>query len=41
MVQVMVLKTLSNRRKTCMNNEYPVYPEDNSYDRPKNPYSPV
>lgn len=24
-----------------MNNDYPVYPEDDRYDRPKNPYSPV
>jgi hypothetical protein len=23
------------------NNEYPVYPEDDGYDRPCNPYSPV
>jgi hypothetical protein len=23
------------------NNEYPVYPEDDGYDRPINPYSPV
>jgi hypothetical protein len=23
------------------NNEYPVYPEDDGYDRPRNPYSPV
>ena len=22
-------------------NEYPVYPEDDGYDTPKNPYSPV
>jgi len=22
-------------------NEYPVYPEDDGYDRPRNPYSPV
>lgn len=22
-------------------NEYPVYPEDNGYDRFRNPYSPV
>lgn len=22
-------------------NEYPVYPEDDGYDLPKNPYSPV
>jgi len=22
-------------------NEYPVYPEDDGYDRHKNPYSPV
>jgi hypothetical protein len=24
-----------------MENEYPVYPEDDGYDTPKNPYSPV
>jgi len=24
-----------------MNNEYPVIPEDDGYDRPRNPYSPV
>jgi hypothetical protein len=23
------------------NNEYPVYPEDDGTDRPRNPYSPV
>jgi hypothetical protein len=23
------------------NNNYPVYPEDDGYDTPKNPYSPV
>ena len=23
------------------NNEYPVYPEDDGSDRPRNPYSPV
>ena len=23
------------------NNPYPVYPEDDGYDTPKNPYSPV
>lgn len=23
------------------NNEYPVYPEDDGYDRFRNPYSPV
>jgi len=22
-------------------NDYPVYPEDDGYDRPRNPYSPV
>lgn len=22
-------------------NQYPVYPEDDGYDTPKNPYSPV
>lgn len=22
-------------------NEYPVYPEEDGYDRPRNPYSPV
>jgi len=22
-------------------NEYPVYPEDDGYDKPRNPYSPV
>jgi hypothetical protein len=22
-------------------NDYPVYPEDDGYDTPKNPYSPV
>jgi hypothetical protein len=36
----MVFKTLSNWRKTYMN-DYPVYPEDDGYDTPKNPYSPV
>jgi hypothetical protein len=23
------------------NNEYPVYPEEDGYDRPRNPFSPV
>ena len=26
---------------TMRENEYPVYPEDDGYDRHKNPYSPV
>ena len=28
-------------RSKLMFNEYPVYPEDDGYDRFKNPYSPV
>jgi len=24
-----------------MDNQYPVYPEDDGYDTPKNPYAPV
>lgn len=36
----MVFKTLSNWGETGMN-DYPVYPEDDGYDTPKNPYSPV
>ena len=26
--------------KMPSDNEYPVYPEDDGYDRPRNPYSP-
>ena len=26
---------------TMQENQYPVYPEDDGYDTPKNPYSPV
>jgi hypothetical protein len=31
------------KQKPAENNEnqYPVYPEDDGYDTPKNPYSPV
>ncbi len=24
-----------------VSNDYPVYPEDDGYDRPRNPYSPA
>jgi hypothetical protein len=27
--------------RSMRKNEYPVYPEDDGYDRHKNPYSPV
>ena len=27
--------------QTTNPNDYPVYPEEDGYDRPRNPYSPV
>lgn len=30
----------SNMTEPVPNNEYPVYPEDDGYDRFRNPYSP-
>ena len=30
-----------NAAKPTTDNEYPVYPEEDGYDRPRNPYSPV
>jgi hypothetical protein len=34
--------TYSELVSSCMSeNQYPVYPEDDGYDTPKNPYAPV
>jgi len=36
-----MLNVLSAVLTQASNNEYPVYPEDDGTDRPRNPYSPV
>ena len=32
---------MNSNKTQSSDNEYPVYPEDDGTDRPRNPYSPV